>query len=605
MFFGGVKDNRIDLFLIQCANMKSFKYKWDLTLLYKSVDDPQIEKDLKIGEKEYDLFVKKYKDNKSYLKDTRILLEACKEYEKLMCSKLSNPLIYFWDLKDLDADNKDAQAKVSKYSQRIQEITNKILFFKLELGKLPEGFRQKILKDKQLSHYHYFLELIFDEAKYQLSEKEEQLMSLMLEPAKNMWTRGFSKVLSNQVIRFEGKDVSVGEIASKINQLPTKRRRELHNLFMEKLKEISDFAETELNAICVSKKISDELRGLKKPYSSTLLDYQNDEKTIENMIDVVTKYFKISKKFYEIKAKLLKEKKLSYADRAANVGRGAGKYTFDQVVDILSTSFGKIDVKYKNIFEQFLAEGKIDVFPKKGKKGGAYCRSSIGIPTMVLLNHTDSFNSLITTAHEMGHAFHSELSKKQSPVYENYTISVAEVASTFFENFVFDEVFNTLDKKEKIIALHDKINGSVSTIFRQVACFNFENELHMAVRNKGYVSKEEIVKMMNKHMQTYLGPLFDLTENDGYFFVEWRHLRYYFYVYAYAFGEIISSALYEKYKKDKTFLLKIEQFLSAGGSKSPYQIFKDIGIDISDPDFFVLGLKKIEKEVKLLEQLID
>jgi oligoendopeptidase F len=106
-------------------------------------------------------------------------------------------------------------------------------------------------------------------------------------------------------------------------------------------------------------------------------------------------------------------------------------------------------------------------------------------------------------------------------------------------------------------------------------------------------------------MKAYLGPAFELELEDGYFFVNWSHIRRFFYVYSYAYGELVSSALYAQYKKDKTFITKIEQFLSAGSSKSPYQIFKDIGIDTTQPDFFLNGLKEIEKEIKTLKRLVE
>ena len=105
--------------------------------------------------------------------------------------------------------------------------------------------------------------------------------------------------------------------------------------------------------------------------------------------------------------------------------------------------------------------------------------------------------------------------------------------------------------------------------------------------------------------QKYLGRIISMMEDDGYFFVSWPHLRYFFYVYSYAYGEIISKALYLKYKEDPAYMAQIEKFLHAGGSKSPENIFKDIGIDTSKPEFFIAGLKQIEKDVKALKKLVS
>jgi oligoendopeptidase F len=142
------------------------------------------------------------------------------------------------------------------------------------------------------------------------------------------------------------------------------------------------------------------------------------------------------------------------------------------------------------------------------------------------------------------------------------------VASTLFENFAFEEVLKTLSEEEKVIALHDRIMDDVQTIFRQIALFNFEVEMHTIVKEKGALSREQLAALMNKHMKAYLGPVFELTEDDGYFFVYWSHIRRFFYVYSYAYGQIVSKALYKKYQEDPRYLKKIEEFLRAGESLS-------------------------------------
>jgi oligoendopeptidase F len=127
--------------------------------------------------------------------------------------------------------------------------------------------------------------------------------------------------------------------------------------------------------------------------------------------------------------------------------------------------------------------------------------------------------------------------------------------------------------------------------------------LHNEVRAKGMVAKEEIAKILNKHMESYLGKIVKVKENDGYFFVSWSHIRRFFYVYSYAFGQLVSKSLYAKFKEDNSFITEVEKFLKAGGSKSPEDIFKDIGIDVTSPSFFQDGLKSIERDIKNLESL--
>ncbi len=581
------------------------KTKWDLTLFYKSLKDPQIEKDVAAFGEDCLAFEKKYKDRIDYLTQEDALFDALTDYEKLS-EKLqsSKPLMYLHFYRDIESSNTKVEAEINKITTVLTNYDNKIIFFTLNLGKIDKSKQQEFLTSKKLEHFRYYLKNIFDRSKYQLSESEEKILNLKDLTSFNLWVEGSQKLLNKQTIVFKKQEIPLPEAQNMIGMLGTKDRRVIQDLIMKKLESISDFAESEINAVVLDKKINDELRGFSKPYQATILGYQNEEKTVVNLVETVSKNFKISQNFYKLKAKLLKLDHLEYADRAAGIGSKTKELPFESAVEMLRTIFNTIDPKYKTIFESYLTNGQIDAFPQKNKKGGAYCWGNLNMPTMVLLNHVPNLDAVMTMAHEMGHAFHTELSKQsQSPLYAHYTISVAEVASTLFESFVFAEIFETLSEKEKIVALHDRIQDDIQTIFRQIACFNFERELHETIREKGSLPKQDIAKLMNKHMKSYLGPIMNLKEVDGYFFVNWGHIRRFFYVYSYAFGQIISKALYKKYKEDKSFLSKIEQFLSAGSSKSPEDIFKDIGIDISKPEFFELGLKSIEEDINMLKKL--
>lgn len=584
-------------------NKESIKTKWDLTLLYKSIDDPQIKKDVELIEKAYLNFEKKY-SNKKFLKDFKVLKVALSDYEKL--DGFKNPLVYLTLVSDTDNKNKKVSALQNLLSDKLTSATNKILFFRIALGQIDKKTQIKILKDKGLEKYTYFLKQIFDNSKYQLSEPEEKILNLTLLTSRDLWVRSQSKLQSDQYIVFKGKKMSLGEVGGKFRELNKKDRDTLANLVNKKFKEISYFSEAELNAIILNKKMRDEIRGFKKPYSQTILGYQNNEKSIENLVEVVTKNFKISNDFFKIKAKMLDQSNLTYWDRSAEIKTNKKtKISFEESLKILNTAFSKLGKTYTDILNTYIANGQIDVFPSLTKKSGAYCWSNANMPTFVFLNHTNDLNSVMTFAHEMGHAIHGELSKTQPLIYQGHTISVAEVASTLFENFAFEEVYEKLSDDEKVVALHDRINDDVSTIFMQIACFNFENELHLQIREKGGLSAEDIAKLMNKHISAYLGPIFDLKDDDGYFFVTWSHIRRFFYVYSYAYGQLISKALYNRYKKDRKFLEKIEKFLSAGESMSPDDIFKSIGINTTNSDLFVDGLNQIKADIKQLEKLVS
>jgi oligoendopeptidase F len=578
------------------------KTTWNLGLMYTSPKDPKIEKDVAAMEVAYTAFAKKYAKNEKYLSDVSLLSKALKDYEAL--DEFPYPLAYFYLFLDVNGGDKVAEAVKNRMNQRLTVAGNQLLFFRIALGRIPKNKQKEFLLDPKLSKYTYFLERIFLQSKYNLTEAEEKIMSLKTLPSYELWVSGQQNLLSKQTIVFKGKEMPYSEASAKIKDLPQKDRYALHDLVAEKIKSISDFAESEMNAIIINKKINDELRGYEKPYSATILGYQNEEKEVEALARIVTEHFPIAHRFHKIKAEMLGLKKLRYADRAAAVGSSKKKFPFAEGLDIVSKSFRKANPAYEKILQNYMQNGQIDVFPKKGKQSGAYCWSNINLPTYVLLNYTDNLNSITTLAHEMGHAIHGEYSKTQSPMYQGHSTAVAEVASTLFENFAFKEVFATLSESEKIIALHEKINDDISTVFRQIALFNFEVELHATIKANGSMSKEEIAALMNKHMKSYLGPLFEMKETDGYTFVAWSHIRRFFYVYSYAYGQLISKALFKKYQQDPTYLMKIEEFLKAGESKSPEKIFKDIGINTADPAFFKAGLESIKEDIILLEKLV-
>lgn len=584
---------------------KKYKTAWDLNLIYKSATDPKIEQDLKKVEATFAAFAKKYQADKSHLTSPLKLKQALKDYEVLENLPISNAYLYFNYQQDLNSRDKKLEAKLNQLEARLQKTSNLILFFPIELSKIELHKQQEFLASKELIPYRYYLERLFKEGKYTLSTAEEKILNLMSLPAKSLWIRGNENLVTESTIKWEGRDLPIPSAIGKIPSLPLKKRQALHQAVVTKLKEISQTSENELNAIVTHKKISDELRGFTKPYEATTLGYQTDLETVESLVKTVTKHFSIAKRFYKAKAKIHGLKQMTYADRAAEAGKLKKEMSFTQAVETVKSAFLKVDPIYQEMFEGFLTNGQIDVYPKLGKRGGAYCSSQYGLPTYILLNHQNNFDSVMTLAHELGHAFHGALSFKHQPAfYRDYTIATAEVASTLFENFVFDEVLPTLSPQEQIIALHDKIIGSVQTIFRQIACFNFEVELHQTIRREGHLPKDKIAALMNKHMQSYLGPIFKLTPDDGYFYVYWSHLRRFFYVFSYAFGELVSNALYEEYKKDEKFKSKIKEFLSAGGSATPENIFKSIGIDVREPKFFELGLKKIKNDIKKLERAI-
>jgi oligoendopeptidase F len=282
------------------------------------------------------------------------------------------------------------------------------------------------------------------------------------------------------------------------------------------------------------------------------------------------------------------------------------KISLEEVVSKTIESFNKIKPEFANYVKSFAENGQIDFLPRKGKRAGAYCSPGHNVPTYVLMNAIGSIDDICTLSHEMGHSIHSELAKGQPVLYEDYTISVAEVASTFFEQLVIDDLIeNAENDQERLRLLDEKMKGDIGSVFRQISFFNFELALHDKIRKDGGASKEEMAEMFYKESKNFVGPVFASTVDDGYTFIGIPHLRYFFYVYTYALGQIVSRALCAKYNEDHNFIEKVEEFLRSGQSMSPRDIFLKTGIDIADPKFIQAGIDAISDDVKKYEAIVN
>jgi len=578
---------------------------WNLNgLFYKDLKDRRIERDQKQADKAVAAFAAKYRKDKRHLKSPAALAKALNEFEAMMKNPTVNAAYYAAYRKTLDVEDKAAEALSAKLDERGTKRGNQLIYFTLELGKIPAALQKRFLAAKELAPFRYWLSELFEHAKHDLTEPEEKILSLYADVSEGRWIQATENILNKQTVPYGTEQLPLPQAEGLIPTLPTEKRRALYASVRSVYERTSDIAESEINALYTGKKIEDELRKFKTPYEETILGYQNDVKSIMALVDAVAGAKKISHRFYEVKRKLLKLDRLTYADRSATVGEVKTKVPFAKAVEIVREVFADLDPQYANILDRLLANGQVDVYPKKGKSGGAFCSSSVTTPTLVMLNQVDDFNSLKTLAHEMGHAIHAERAKTQRPLYQGHPISTAETASTFFETAALNRVIETLPDSERLVALHDKVQDNVATVFRQIACFRFEMALHEAIRKDGYVPKERIADLMNEYMADYLGPAFKLEREDGYFFVHWGHIRRYFYVYSYAYGQLISSALHRKLAKDQAYIAKVDGFLTAGESKSPYDIFKSCGLDTRNPAIFKEGLKELEKDVSELERLV-
>ncbi|MDP3966052.1 MAG: M3 family oligoendopeptidase [archaeon] len=580
------------------------KTEWDLKDLEVNFNEER-----KNYQSETEKFASKWKNRKDYLEKPEILKEALEEYEKLLTDyQETNEEAYYWLKEKKDSGDTDVTSKFRGVEKFSQKMNDEIRFFGLKVAKISKKNQTKFLGYPGLNEYKHYLEGSFNEAKYLLSEKEEKIIDLKSRSAHSAWEDMTDKLLLSEERKTLLEDGSYGKktYPDLLNLMKSKNKKVRENAKMN-FEYILDrhgiSVEAEINAILRNKEIDDELRGFKRPDSERHLDDDLESEVVDALIKSVTKRFEISHKYYELKSKLLGVPKLDYSERAMNYGEIKSDYNYENSVKLVKKVLGNLDSEFGEIFSNFVETGKIDAFPKKGKDGGAFCvHFTKNKPVYILLNHAGSLDDVTTIAHETGHGINNELMKKQNSLNFGTPLSTAEVASTFMEDFVLEELTKEARDEEKLAILMEKLDRDISTIQRQVAFYNFEKELHKTFREKSYLSKEEIGELFKSNLSKYMGSSVDCSKADNWWMYV-GHFRRPFYVYSYASGLLISKTMQEKVKENPEFVGKVKDFLSSGESKSPKKLFLDMGIDITKEDFWNKGLDGLEKILVQTEAL--
>lgn len=586
------------------APLTDSKTSWDLVrFFYKDENDPQIEKDVAMTEAGYSGFARKY-NKKEFTATAKTLASALREYHELAHLPGEKAIRYFHYRRELNAEDHVAEQRTTLLSDRLTKAGNLLVFFHLALGKIPKKLQAAYLREPSLTPYRYYLERVFLTAKHTLTEAEEKIINLKSLPARSLWVSGTDKIINRKSVSYRGKRIPLNEAIERVSTIAPKERPVLWSVITRELEHWAEVAENELNAIVLDKKINDELRGYKKPYEAKVQSYENNLASVEALVASVTaEGFSLSHRYHRVKASFHGAKALPYANRYDPVAKEI-TIPFADAVEICREVFYKTKHEYGQIFDAMLTEGRIDVYPRANRSGGAFMASGIDQPPLVFLNQVDTFKSLETLAHEMGHAIHSTRSKAGQPSwYEDYSTTTAETASTFFENLVFSHVYEQADDKLRFALLHDRLGRDISTIERQIAFFNFELELHTRIREEGGLTKDAMAILMQKHLQSYLGPAVSVTKEDGYSFVYVGHFRSMFYVYTYAYGLLMSTLMHQRYTEDPRYIEKIDTFLQSGGKDTVENIFASIGIAAHKPETFVTALNARRVELSEFERL--
>ena len=587
--------------------------EWDLNCFYKSDNDPRIDIDIKNAILKSKEFAKKWEPTKEYLSNPKVLLTALQEYEYYITNNSLESKLYPYISLRLSQENSNPSLKAlkNKVNEASIKVDSALEFFFNRLSKIDNTGQKIFLDSPELINYKNFLHNLFLQSKYILSEAEEKIISVFSKTSHSNWVNMTSSFLQNEKAELvdEGGVKTIktfSEIVS-LTSSTNKKTRDSATMVLNKiLKKHVLVAENEINSILETKKNLDLLKGINRSDLTRHISDGIESEVVDCLIKVVSDNFHISREYYKLKALLFGVKKLAYNERSVPYGSVEKKYSYAKSVGIVKKVFAKLDKEFLNFYSKMLIEGRFSVYPKKGKSGGAFCSAStISNPIFILLNHTGKAHDVTTIAHEMGHALNDFYMKRQTEINFGTSLATAEVASTFMEDFVFEELIKGQTDEEKLSLMIAKMDDCVSTVFRQVACYKFEQDLHNSFRKKGYLSYKEIGTIFTKHMAAYMGNAVEQSKGSENWWVYWPHIRRFFYVYSYASGLLISKALQSKYREDINFINKIKEFLATGTSLSPKDTFLKMGIIILDTNFWNSGLAEIEnllKDITLLAQ---
>lgn len=549
-----------------------------------------------------------------YLHDPQVLAEALAEYEEWLRNYGTDGKVgfYFSLRTSQDQTNPKLKAKYNQIEDFAQKIENDIQFFELRIGKVLESDQPKFLEHKSLEPYRHFLETTFREAKYQLSEPEEKIVNLLSPMALSNWTKLRSSFISKETREVLTEDGSRTEqtfedclslLASRQKQVRDSAAKAVNDILVKH----ADLAEAELNDVLQYKKVSDELRGFTRPDEGRHLADDIETKVVDQLLSAVSAHYDLAHRFYRLKARMLGVEKLEYHERNVEMIELESKIEYEEAITKVRSALHKLDPKFEDIFNNFVKNGHFDVYPAAGKNGGAFCTHSLVThPVYILLNYAGKLSDVTTIAHEVGHGInHVLINETQNALNAHSPMSTAEVASTFVEDFALEEVTNGVDDRTKLNLIMTKLNDDISTIMRQVACYLFEQDLHREYRQNGYLSKQRIGELFHKRMGEYMGDAVEQSSGSENWWVYWSHVRYYFYVYSYASGLLISKSMQNSVRKDKSFISKVKDFLAAGSKDSPEKVFAGLGIDITDKTFWEKGLAEVESLLGTAEDLFE
>jgi oligoendopeptidase F len=507
-----------------------------------------------------------------------------------------------------DTQNQTAQSLLTRVQQFFAELSNRTLFFSLWWKDLADAPAEQLMAGS--GDYRYWLEEMRHFKPHTLTESEEKIinikdvtgaaaLSLLYDSITNRYT-------FKMQVNGETKELTRGELmvfARDVNpDLRAAAYQEQYRVYGNDGPILGQIYQA------LVRDWRNEQVGLRKfatPLSARNLGNDIPDAVVDLLLEVCQKNRGVFERFFKLKARWLNTPRLRRYDIYAPVAASDKQYTFAQSAEMVFDSFTHFDPHFAELAERVFKANHLDSEVRKGKRGGAFCSTPVHNQTpWVLLNHQGKPSDVATMAHELGHAIHSQLAAGHTAFTAHASLPLAETASTFAEVMLVDRLLaEETDEGVRRDLLFRQVDDAYATIQRQAYFALFERQAHEMIANGASVDE-----LSDTYLQTLKEQFGDAVEVGDEFRWEWVSIPHIyevpFYVYAYAFGQLLVLSLYQQYKLEgEAFKPRYVKILSTGGSQAPVKLLAEAGIDITRPEFWQGGFDVISGLVDKLEKI--
>ncbi len=584
---------------------------WDLSDLYPEIDGPALKADLADLTEESEAFRARYEAKLAGL-DGEALGAALEAYEVLR-ERLDRIMSFAQLAYSGDISNPE----IGRFYQSMQEATNaissRVLFFTLELNRLPEeALEAKLAAAARLARYRPWLRDLRALRPHQLADDLERLLHEKYVAGRGAWVRLFDETMAALRFPLDGPsgvvELTSAEILDKMTDPDAAVRKgaaeSLGQVLGANVKLFSHIT----NTLAKDKEIEDGWRGFARPVSSRNLGNYVEDEVVDALVAAVSEAFpRLSHRYYALKAKWFGVERLPYWDRNAPLpDEDRRRIPWAEARDTVLTAYAAFSGELAEVGRRFFDNPWIDAPVRPGKAPGAFAHPTVpSAHPYLLVNYQGRTRDVMTLAHELGHGVHQVLAGGQGHLMADTPLTLAETASVFGEMLTFRALLAAEeDPARRKVMLAQKVEDMLNTVVRQIAMHNFETQVH-GERQKGELLPERLGEIWLETQTEALGPAVTLEGDYRHY---WAYIPHFvhvpFYVYAYAFGDCLVNSLYAVYEDASAgFAERYLEMLRAGGTKRHKELLAPFGLDAADPAFWSRGLGVVGGFIDELEAM--